>query len=279
MARKEPRNEQALCKAIMRLIGQRRGEAITKTEPVDTVVRTRPAVDWRFETATARFALEHTRIESFPGQIVKGKKFAQLLGPFEAELSGRLPGTFYLTVGVGEAKAPTPLHKVIRRALDAWVVEHADSLDPEEDVGPSGNCDLTARPPGVPFQVKLHRDSSRGSELFIMQGLHGDPSILRRERIREALNRKCPKLLQEQIGGRRSILVLESDDVALANRTAIAEAAVAELSTRCDAPDIVVWARTSTHPWKALFIKDGSSMFPSVDPAGLLILDSTRGTA
>jgi hypothetical protein len=47
----------------------------------------KPAVELRFETATERFALEHTRIESFPEQINKGKQFAQLLGPLESDLS------------------------------------------------------------------------------------------------------------------------------------------------------------------------------------------------
>jgi hypothetical protein len=221
--------------------------------------------------------LEHTRIESFPEQIVKGKQFARFLGPLEAELSGRLAGVFFLTVAVGEAKSPTAQHKAIRRALVAWILKHAGSLDPEEDVGPGGNCDLTAIPPRVRFQVTLHRDSSHGSQLFIMQGLQGDLSAMRRERLRDALDRKCPKLWQERIDGRTSILVLESDDISLANRDAVAEAAVAELSVRSDTPDIVLWARTSTRPWKAWFIKDGSSMFPGRDGAEPLILDSTCG--
>lgn len=276
---KEPKNEQALCKAVIHLIGERRGESITKTESVDTVIRTRPAVEWRFETPTVRFALEHTRIESFPNQIVKGKQFAQLLEPLETDLAGRLPGAFFLIADVGAATAPIAQHVQIRNALTTWIMAHADSLDAEEDAGPSGNCDLTAGPPGVPFEVTLHRDASYGSELFIMQRLQSDVRTLRRDRIREALNRKCPKLLEEQVTGRMSVLILESDDIALANRRAIAEAVVAELSARSDVPDLVLWARTSTHPWKAWFIKDGSLMPPRIEKDGPFILEPTRGTA
>lgn len=279
MVSKEPKNEQALCKAVIHLIGERRGEPITNAESVDTVVRTRPAVEWRFETPTARFALEHTRIESFPKQIVKGKQFARLLGPLEADLAGRLPGTFFLIADVGAATAPAAQHVQIRTAVAAWIMAHASTLDAEEDAGPTGNCDLTARPADVPFDVTLLREASDGSELFIAQRRPDDLLHLRRDRIREALNRKCPKLLEEQATGRMSILILESDDIALANRMAIVEAAVAELSPRSDAPNIVLWARTSARPWKAWFIKDGSLVHPLIDRAGPFILEPTCGAA
>lgn len=279
MVSKEPKNEQALCKAVIHLIGERRGEPITKAVSVDTVERTRPAVEWRFETPTARFALEHTRIESFPNQIGQGKLFAQLLEPLQTDLAGRVPGVFSLSADVGAVTAPISQHVQIRNALAAWIMAHAHSLDADEDAGPSCNCDLTAEPAGVPFEVTLHRDASYGSELFIMQHHQSDVSTLRRDRIREALDRKCPKLQEEQATGRMSVLILESDDIALANRRRIAEAVVAELSARSDAPDIVLWARTSTQPWKTWFIKDGSRMYPSIENDGSHILALTRGTA
>ena len=277
MVSKEPKNEQALCRAVICLIAERRGEAITKAGQVDTIVRTRPAVEWHFETPTARFALEHTRIESFPKQVSAGKQFASLLQPLETDLTGRLPGAFFLIVDVGAAKAPIAQHVQIRKDLAAWIMAHAHALEAEENVGPSGNCDLTARPPNVPFDVTLHRDADYGSGLFIVQRPQADISALRRDRIREALNRKCPKLLEEHEAGRTSVLILESDDIALVNRMAIAHAAVAELCARRDAPDVVLWARTSTRPWKAWFIKEGSVMFPRIQKDGPLIVEATCG--
>ena len=47
---------------------------------------------------------------------------------------------------------------------------------------------------------------------------------LQRDRIRTALDRKCPKLLQASEGGRVSVLILESDDIALASRRTVASA-------------------------------------------------------
>ncbi len=251
MVAKEPKNEQGVCKAVMCLIADRRGERVVSAEAVDAIVPDRPAVDLVFDTPTARFAVEHTRIESFPSQIAEGKRFAQLLEPLETEIGGKLPGAFFLIVDVGAARAPTAQNVEIRRALSEWILGKAATLDPEEQNGPHGNCDITDTPPGVPFEVTLHRDSSYDSQLFILQNLTGDRQSLLRDQIREALSRKCPKLLGAQREGRASILILESDDIALANRVAIAEAAVAALAVRTDAPDMVIWARTSTHPWKA----------------------------
>lgn len=131
----------------------------------------------------------------------------------------------------------------------------------------------------MPFDVTLHRDASDGSELIIFQCTPGDLYALRRDRIREALDRKCPKLWQEKASGRISVLILESDDIALANRMAVTDAVVAELCARNDAPDIIIWARTSTHPWKAWLIKDGSRVSQQVPDTGPFILASKGVTA
>jgi len=202
-----------------------------------------------------------------------------LLGPLEAELAGKLPGTFFLIVDVAAARAPSAQHAQIRKALFDWMLAKGAALDPEEQSGPDGNCDITETPAGVPFEVTLHRDADCESGLFIMQNAPGDRENLQRDRIRTALTRKCPKLLQAKEEGRVSVLILESDDVALANRSAIAKATVAELSARDDAPDMVIWARTSTSPWKAWLLKDGAELHPNVPTAGPYVLDPTCGTA
>ena len=256
----------------MKLLARRRGEHIISAHTVDAVVRDKPALEWIFDTPTAKFAVEHTRIESFSNQIGEGKLFAQLLAPLESELAGKLPGAFFLIVDVGAAKAPNTEHAEIRRILAEWVLAKGAELEPEEQSGPDGNCDITERPSGVPFEVTLYRDADCDSRLYIIQNLVGDLQSLQRDRIRTALARKCPKLSQASKDGRVSILVLESDDVALANRRAIASATVAELSSRNDAPDIVIWARTSTNPWKAWVLKDGAKTHPDVSAAGPYVL-------
>lgn len=272
MVFQEPKNEQLLCEAVMHVLAERNGEQVIAVRQVDTVVRDRPAVELVFETPTKRFVIEHTRIESFTNQIAEGKRFAQLLEPLEAELAGKLPGVLFLSVGVGAVRVPAAQHVEVRRALTDWILAVGGSLEAEEKVGADGNCDITATPPGVPFEVTLHRDCDYDSGLLIRQNLVGDRQALRRERIREALARKCPKLSAAKTDGSVSVLILESDDISLANRVAVSQAVVAELAERNDPPAIVIWARTSTRPWMGSFIKDGAT-YPDVRSARLFDLE------
>jgi hypothetical protein len=114
--------------------------------------------------------------------------------------------------------------------------------------------------------------STVGSRLYLLQGHGPNVKAQRRQCIRKALDAKCPKLSDERAHGRTTILVLESDDVALGNRAEIFEVTVAELSARSDTPEIVVLARTSTKPWKAWYIKDGDN-FPRGREAGPFVLN------
>jgi hypothetical protein len=265
MAKSEPKNEWQLCEAVVEVLANRQGESVVKIEPVDVMVRDRQAVEAIYHTKSTRFATEHTRIESFPNQIALGKQFAQLLGPLEAELARKLPGVFFLIVTVGEARVPVANHAAVRQAVAAWIIEKAVGLDPEEKSGPRGNCKITATPNSVPFEVTLHRDCDYDSGLFIMQRLSGDLEQLRRRSIVRSLENKCPKLKTARNGGCISVLILESDDVSLADQDVVAEAAALELKGRADQPDVVVWARTGTRPWKGALIKDGAKLFPNID--------------
>ena len=69
----EPRNEERVCKAAKRLIEERDGGPLVDTECPDKTEHRKQAVDLLFESPTKRYAIEHTRIESFPQQIADGK--------------------------------------------------------------------------------------------------------------------------------------------------------------------------------------------------------------
>lgn len=273
MISQEPKNEQPICRSVMGLIAKLQQENIIKVAAVDSVVRDRPAVEFVFKTETGRFAIEHTRIESFPAQIAEGKQFAELLDPLEAGLRGRLPGAFYLYVNGKTAGIPRLEHDAVRRALSEWILTNAVNLDPEDQTGPDGNCRITETPAGVPFSVTLCRESTCEDSLLIVRSSPKERSALLRERIGTSLGRKCPKLQQMRDNGYTSILVLESDDIALANRSAIASATGAELEPRCDQPDVILWVRTSTQPWKAWFLKNGAEVHPNIAAPGPFVLD------
>jgi hypothetical protein len=62
---------------------------------------------------------------------------------------------------------------------------------------------------------------------------------LRRDRIRDALYRKCPRLHTEQRADRVAVLALESDDTLFMQHTTIAEAVVKALASRADSPNMI----------------------------------------
>jgi hypothetical protein len=98
----------------------------------------------------------------------------------------------------------------------------------------AGREGVIGTPNSVPFEVALSRDLGGGSGLLILQGFGDNVAELRLERIRQALDRKCPKLYAEQQGGRVSVLVLESDDMPFIQHSKIAEAVVEALALRTD---------------------------------------------
>ena len=77
------------------------------------------------------YALEHTRIESFPKQIETSKHFWQLVGPVEDALSGRLPGSAYYWLqfpSEPSLNVPKPRLEKYRGALGGWMLSKAPRL-------------------------------------------------------------------------------------------------------------------------------------------------------
>jgi hypothetical protein len=92
--RLEPKNEVELCERVIAMLAARLGTDLEVTERPDQSERNEEAVEMVCTTGSGQsFALEHTRIESFTGQIGDGFAFSGLLEPLEDELKGRFAGT------------------------------------------------------------------------------------------------------------------------------------------------------------------------------------------
>lgn len=77
------------------------------------------------------------------------------------------------------------------------------------------------------------------------------------------------------MAGEFSVLVLESDDLALANCSLVASAVLDELKTRDDVPDQIYLVETEAEPWAVWTIKSGSRVFPDVPNSDPLYVDSS----
>jgi len=98
-------SEKALCRAVAGLWAHRRGFSDLAHEYPDQRVRHAPAVDLlaRNQTRRALLVMEHTMVESFPGQRTKQLAANTLFRPLEELLAGKLPtpGRYDLVVDPG----------------------------------------------------------------------------------------------------------------------------------------------------------------------------------
>ena len=76
----------------------------------------------------------------------------------------------------------------------------------------------------LPFELRLHLRFKEDSRLILYTDIEGDPEELRLERVRRALDAKCPKLANWAPEGRTSILIIEADDIQHSNVFVVYEA-------------------------------------------------------
>lgn len=261
-------HEREVCDAVIRLMESRRGEPLFKVGVPEEEEHQRKAVDLRVRGMSSEFVLEHTRVESLPRQIADDHRFQKLLGPLEASLTGRLPtpGHYVLVVASGAVEGAKDGER-IRDALAAWVCKKAPALQVGSP-STAPNHYVREVPAGVPFEVTLYRWPGLQGKFMVARSVPNHLEDKRRVRIRRALEAKCPKLHTARGDGQTSVLVFESNDLALANHAVIAEIVVKELSRRDDIPDEVYLVETEIKPRVVWVFKEGPHLFPDIPDAG-----------
>ena len=114
--------------------------------------------------------------------------------------------------------------------------------------------------------------------VFVARFSPPDLEKARRTRVDTALERKCPKLaVAKQTFGAVSVLVLESDDIALANRHGISQTVVDAIQARPDVPDMILLAETDRGlRWQLWLVKDGNHIYPQLTMRPRVVTKLTR---
>lgn len=278
-------NEGKACDAAVRCIEQRTSgtRAVIRRPELDGIG---PPVDFRLMLGAREYAIEHTQVEAIPGLIRADERFQQLIEPVIDEVPGTLPGP-----AVYELHFPIDTHAEVKRAdfagiqrnLIVWIRATAQCLYER-------NRELLARkqtsrryldsvetkPPGFPYTVRLwigvaHSESKRGALRLARLGLDDEELEARRaDRLREALRRKCPKLRHCKEDGARTVLVLESDDIALTDHVLVGECLAALLPEYPDLPDEIYLVETEVGSWAVRCMKFDTECWlveHSVEPA------------
>lgn len=255
-----------VCLEVIHLMGERKRELFSGLGWPDEKERAKKAVDVNFSGEGSKYVMEHTQIESFPKQIADGVRIMQLLYPLEKSLSDCLPGPghYQLSVVFGAIEGSMDYDK-IRSILEKWIREKVLTLEIGSPVTAPRHC-LRETPPGLPFEVSLYRWPGRDGVFRIYCFVPEKINERRRERIKIALEDKCPKLKFAKINAdAKSILVFESNDIALGNYVDIATAVIEEISKRSDdIPDEIYLVETEIDPWVIWVLKEGQIQFPNV---------------
>jgi hypothetical protein len=212
---------------------------------------------------TRRFAFEHTRIEPFAGHIQLEAEAERHFKPITDRVASQLPADsrFELEVPAG---AMLGLSDRAARPIQDALVRSILATAPGLPTARPGRYILPIQkvtPPGVPFAVSLHRWPRDGFPFpFVIRHLvEGDVEAGRLQRIRDAYNRKVPKLLKWKSSGAQTILILEEDDILLANHFNVADALFQIEGSRSDRPDEVYLLSVLTSMWLITRLRVGGT--------------------
>ena len=228
-------NEGKACDAIVRLLESRTGETRADVRrPERDLVG--PPVDLRLTLGAQEYAIEHTRIEPFEKEIHSGVAFEKISQSIKATLSGTLPKPGHYEV-VLPIPGMVPKRGQVLMGLCESIHEKAQHLHERSEGIPRKRhhpAKFTGSirwvPPGLSYKIELRRwpnASTIGRDagsLEIMRSVGADLEDRRTTRIETAIQKKSPKLRGCKTEGARTVLVMESNDIALTNHQVVAAA-------------------------------------------------------
>ncbi len=272
-------NEGKSCDAVVKCIEQRTGESRTDIRCPETD-RVGPPVELRLKIGTQEYAIEHTKIEAFEDQISRGVSLESLVGPVKKALSGKLPGPGFCTMIFPRDRKlvvkKTSLKKC-QQSLEVWVRENALHLyrRVQERIGGESvvphkyyRDSITGKPSGFSYAIKLScrftgpPSAQESGRLGAGRWAPGNKELedLRAHRLGRALFQKIPKLWRCKSEGARTVLVLESDDIALTEPSLVGDALIGlqeEFAAELPFPDEIYFVDTalSEGPWWVWLMK------------------------
>lgn len=152
-------------------------------------------------------AIEHTSVESFLGQRLDSARFVKVLGPLERELEGMFDFGLDLTIRV--AAITTGVNwTAIRQTTKAWILTNAPQL-------PLGRSRAVI--PRVPFELAIAKHRNTPGKVWIAR--FAPPASETQTSLAlafaAALQHKYSELAAYRHTGAVSVLIIESDDIAL----------------------------------------------------------------
>lgn len=253
--------EEQVVEAVVDFLETKIGAALSDREWLDRKVRDTQAVELVASNAERSFVIEHTRLNSFDGQIGDDAQLLEKLWPILPMLDGSVPGRFELAIRAGDiSKLPKRREPAALAEIVEWVRTEAQQLDAEfnadRDYVEGGNVSITATLPRVGFELRLTRQTTHGSEVYLARLLPADFEQQRQRDVARALAAKNPKLAKCSEGWRTRVLILETRDFQLQSAALVAHALEAAANERDDMPELVYLVETNFGAWNLYALKD-----------------------
>lgn len=230
--------------------------------------RNLPACDALAIIGSKKVAIEHTSVDSVPQQRRDSARFMKVLGPLDLDLKNKLPtpGSYWLSVHMNAIPALKRKEwDGIRNRIHEWCLKVANSLEIGSPYSAPKHF-VRAMPEGVPFEVTLYRWPGEDGRFLITRLAPNDLEDQRKDAISQTISSRGSKVSDYRIVGYRTILVLESNDIALANASLIGQAfirAAKDLNSMI-MPDEVYLVETEMKPYYVHCLKFGESCFPNI---------------
>jgi len=158
------------------------------------------------------FAIEHTSIDTLPNQRRDSDWFLQAAGGLEQELPNKPSFRLNVTLEYGAVTRGQDW-TAIRQTLKNWITDDSPSLD--------DGCHVLDDIDGVPFRLHVIKTTGRRSGVFFGRFEPNDDTLP--DRIWEQFGRKAKKLAKYRSAGQLTVLLVESDDIALMNELKMLE--------------------------------------------------------
>jgi hypothetical protein len=247
---KFPDNQGKCCDAVLRILEERK--SATRSALTFPEKERHPApVELVCMIGLTRYALEHTKIEAYPDQMQDGTHFTDALEHLETSLIDVLPkhAWYMLVVPTNAFKDVTVKEAdAIGEKVSEWVIRTAQLLKPTDRQMES----LSENIDGVPFRLTLQATigiSDLYGKLSIARSAPADLEALRASRIEQMLVKKLPKLQVWANDDAHTVLILESEDIALTNHQVVLEALKLCLPVQSFCPEYVFFVYATGSSW------------------------------
>ena len=228
----------------------------------DKVERNKKACDVTAQIGEELFAIEHTSIDSYVNQRQDNSRFVKLFSnPLINNLKNILtkPGKYQIVIGANVI--PTGIdYKLIVQKVIEWIKENCNKLE----VGNPPKHFIRGYPDKIPFEVIFYVWPSKNIKIFPIRFTPEDLEKQRKKVIDQALDTRGKKVSKYRNKGHKTILILESNDISLANSAIIGQAfanVIKKISHK-EKPDEVYLIETETYPYYFTCLKKDNSIYP-----------------